>query len=219
LNAPLVLVIGNKNYSSWSLRPWLALAVPGIPFEEIRIPLYEAASKAEILRHSAAGKVPVLKHGELVVWESLAICEYVAERFPEAQLWPADPAARAIARAASAEMHAGFIALRSNMPMNLRAHKPGRGRARGVQEDVDRVTGLWRELRGRFGAGGDFLFGRFSIADAMFAPVVSRFRTYEVPLDPVTRHYADAVWALPALQRWREAALAESERIAASEVD
>lgn len=219
VNAPLVLVIGNKNYSSWSLRPWLALAAGGISFQEVRIPLYEPASKAEILRYSAAGKVPVLEHGELVVWESLAICEYAAERFPEAQLWPADPQARAVARSASAEMHAGFVALRSHMPMNLRAHKPGRGRAPGVQEDVDRITTLWRELRERFGAGGDLLFGRFSIADAMFAPVVGRFRSYEVALDPVSRRYADAVWALPALQRWLEASRAEPERIAASEID
>jgi len=219
VSPPLVLVIGNKNYSSWSLRPWLALAAAGIPFEEIRIPLYEAGSKAEILRHSPAGKVPVLKHGGLVVWDSLAICEYVAERFPEAQLWPADPAARATARSASAEMHSGFVALRSQMPMNLRAHKPGRGRGPGVQEDVDRITTLWRELRARFGAGGDFLFGRFSIADAMYAPVVGRFRTYEVALDPASRRYADAVWALPALQPWLEASRAETERIAASEIE
>lgn len=209
-----VLVIGNKNYSSWSLRPWLALRVAGVDFEELRIPLYQEGSREAILRHSPAGKVPVLRHGDVTVWESLAICEYAAEVLaPGAGLWPEDPAARAHARTISAEMHAGFVALRSALPMNLRAAGARVPLAPEVRADVARVVAIWEDCRARFGAGGPFLFGRFGIADAMYAPVVTRFHSYGVELPAVARAYADAVRALPALQEWTAAGVAEPERM------
>jgi glutathione S-transferase len=204
--ADLTIYVGNKNYSSWSLRPWLALKRTGAAFEEVVIPLSEPATKATILRHSPNGKVPALKHGALTVWDSLAICEYLAETFSKTHLWPADKAARATARAVSAEMHSGFAALRNHLPMNVRSSFPNRGVTPEVQADINRITALWRECRKRFGSGGDFLFSEFTNADAMFAPVVSRFRTYRVELDEVAQAYVDAVWALPAMQEWAVAA-------------
>ncbi|MCI0573982.1 MAG: glutathione S-transferase family protein [Myxococcaceae bacterium] len=201
----LTLVIGTKNYSSWSFRPWLALKHLRVPFREQVVHLGEATTRPAILQHSPSGRVPVLLHGKVRVWDSLAICEYLAERFPEAGLWPRDVEARAVARAVSAEMHAGFQALRNNMPMNVRARKPGRGRGAGVDEDVQRLQELVEECRTRFGAGGPFLFGAFSIADAMFAPVVSRFVTYGVELRPMVKAWADPVWDLPPVREWREA--------------
>lgn len=203
------IVLGNKAYSSWSLRPWLVLAHTGAAFEEVVIPLGQPDTKARILEHSPAGKVPVLKHGDLVVWDSLAIAEHLADTFPEARLWPEDPAARAVARSVSAEMHAGFASLRSTMPMNLKDKRPGEGRTAQTDADIGRIQDIWRDARARFGADGPFLFGNFTIADAMFAPVVTRFETYAVELDPVCRAYADAVLDLPALRAWTEAALAE----------
>ncbi len=214
----LTLVIGNKNYSSWSLRAWLALKHTGATFDEVRIPLFTPTARAQILRHSPAGKVPVLHDGDVSVWESLAICEHLAERFPATLLWPEETAARALARTVSAEMHAGFATLRDAMPMNCRAHLPGKGRAPGVQDDIDRITALWRDCRERHGAGGDMLFGGFTIADAMFAPVAARFVTYEVDLDPTSRAYVDAVWSLPAIEEWVAAARAETERIEHEEI-
>lgn len=204
--ADFTIYIGNKNYSSWSLRPWLALKRTGVAFEEILIPLSEPATRANILRHSPTGKVPALKHGELTVWDSLAICEYLAEIMPATRLWPADATVRAVARSVSAEMHSGFGALRGHLPMNVRSSFPNRGVTPEVQADINRITALWRDCRKRFGAGGEFLFGEFTIADAMYAPVVSRFRTYRVELDEVAQAYVDAVWALPALQEWATAA-------------
>ena len=204
--AAFTLVIGNKNYSSWSLRPWLAMRQAGIAFDEVVIPLYRPESKAALLAQSPAGKVPVLRHGDRVVWDSLAIMEYLAEALPGAGLWPDDPAARALARCVSAEMHAGFQALRGGMPMSLREHLPGQGRSDAVAADIARVTAIWRECRERFGEPGPFLFGRFSIADAMYAPVATRFRTYAVELDPVCRKYADAILALPSFLEWQAAA-------------
>ncbi|MEO8203409.1 MAG: glutathione S-transferase family protein [Betaproteobacteria bacterium] len=211
------LVVGNKNYSSWSLRPWLAMKVAGIAFSEERIPLYGPGSKEQILAYSPAGKVPCLVDGALAVWDSLAICETLAERHPG--LWPADPAARAVARSVSAEMHSGFANLRSHMSMNIRKRHPGKGRTPEALADVARIVAMWADCRARFGqnatgsAGGPFLFGAFSIADAMYAPVVLRFRTYAVELPPVCRAYADAVLALPALHEWIEAAVAETETL------
>lgn len=207
------LIIGNKNYSSWSLRPWLLLKQAGIPFTEIRIPLHTPDSKAEILKHSPAGKVPVLHDGDITLWESLAICEYLAEKLPHKNLWPAHPAARAHARVIASEMHAGFAALRQHMSMNCRKRLPGMGRTREVLKDIARVCAIWNDSRARFGDGGDFLFGRFSIADAMFAPVVLRFVTYAVDLDPVPAAYVQAITALPALQQWLAEAAAETEVI------
>jgi glutathione S-transferase len=202
----LTLVVGTKNYSSWSLRPYLALAHTGQPFQEVVIQLGEPDTSARILQHSPSGRVPLLKHGELSIWDSLAICEYLAETFPEARLWPQDKTARAVARSVTAEMHSSFAALRQNMSMNLRARKPGQGRAPGVAEDIARITSIWNDCRARFGQGGPFLFGAFSIADAFYAPVVTRFVTYDVALDAVCAAYRDAVLALPSFQRWAEAA-------------
>ena len=205
----LTLVVASKNYSSWSLRPYLALAHTGQPFREVVVQLGQPDTAANIARHSPSGRVPALVHGELVIWDSLAICEYLAELFPQAKLWPQDATARAVARSVTAEMHSGFAALRNHMPMNLRARRPGEGRAPGVAEDISRVTQLWSECRSRFGQGGPFLFGAFSIADAFYAPVVTRFVTYGVELDAVGGAYRDAVLALPAMRAWTQASQGE----------
>ena len=197
-----LLVLGNKAYSSWSLRPYLALKTAGIAFEEKVIRLYEPESKPEILKFSPAGKVPVLLDDDTAVWESLAICEYAAERYPDAQLWPAAPHARAQARTIATEMHAGFLPLRRAMPFNARRTPRPIAVDADTQADIARVTQLWRDARGRFGEGGPFLFGRFSIADAMYAPVAGRFRQYAVALDPVCAAYVAAIHALPAMQQW-----------------
>ena len=204
--ADFTIYIGNKNYSSWSLRGWLMLKHTGADFAEEVILLEEANTRTNILRQSPSGRVPALHHGDLIVWESLAIGEYLAELFPKAQLWPKAASARAVARAVSLEMHAGFAALRGHLPMNIRSNFPNRGVTPEVQVDINRVIALWRDCRKRFGEGGDFLFGAFSIADAMFAPVVSRFRTYRVDLEDEAQRYADAVWALPMMQEWAVAA-------------
>ena len=212
-----LLVVGNKNYSSWSLRPWLALRVAGVDFEEVRIPLYRDDTPAAIARWSPAGKVPVLRHGDVTVWESLAICEYAAEVLaPGAGLWPAEPAARAHARAIAAEMHAGFGALREALPMNLRA-RVRLPLSPAVRADVERVVAIWEDCRARFGAGGPFLFGAFGIADAMYAPVATRFDSYGVSLPPVARSYADALRALAPMREWTEAGVAETERVEATD--
>ena len=209
----LALVIGNKNYSSWSLRPWLALKQAGIPFRELRIPLYTDTTRAEIRKYSPSGKVPALLDGGLTVWESLAIGEYLADKFPEKQFWPTDAAARALARAVSCEMHAGFSALRSHMSMNCRKHLPGKGRTPEVLKDITRIAALWNDCRASFGRGGEFLFGKFSFADAMYAPVALRFVTYEVELDPVSAAYVKTITDLPAIRQWLADANAEIEVI------
>lgn len=203
------LVIGNKNYSSWSLRPWLVMRQAGIAFDEKIIALWLNGAREEILSYSPAGKVPILRHGDRVIWESLAICEYLAEYLSGAKLWPEDPAIRAVARAVSHEMHGGFIPLRRAMPMNCRASKPGKGMEDGVADDIARITAIWRDCRDRFGGDGDFLFGEFTIADAMFAPIVSRLTTYGVDTDPVSEDYMNAIQALPAMQAWNDAARTE----------
>ncbi len=207
----LRLIIGNKNYSSWSLRPWLAMKVAGIAFSEERIALYGPGSKEKILAFSPAGKVPCLIDGDLRIWDSLSICEYLAEKTPP--LWPQDRAARAHARSISAEMHSGFQNLRTHMSMNIRKRYPGKGRTPEVLAEIARIVEMWSECRVRFGASGPFLFGRFAIADAMYAPVVLRLRTYEVELPPAARAYADAILALPALQEWVAAAASEKESL------
>jgi glutathione S-transferase len=209
----LTLVIGNKNYSSWSLRPWLVLKQADIPFREVSISLYTETSGAEINKYSPSGKVPVLIDGKITVWESLAIGEYLADKFLHKQLWPADPAVRAVARSAATEMHAGFSALRSHMSMNCRRHLPGKGRTPEVLQDIARITTLWKDCRTRFGEGGGFLFGKFSIADAMYAPVALRFVTYAVELDPVSTAYVQTITALPAIRQWVADARAGTEVI------
>lgn len=210
----LRLVIGNKTYSSWSLRAWLGLKMSGLAFEETVIPMETEEWERARGEIAPSGRVPCLYDGELRIWESLAILEYLAEKAPQARLWPADPAARALARAVACEMHAGFAALRTAMPMNVRRSLPGRGREAGVEADILRVTELWRDCRQRFGqsgalAEGPFLFGDFTVADAMFAPVASRFTTYDVELEPTSRNYVAAIMGLPAMAEWVEAARAE----------
>jgi glutathione S-transferase len=202
----LTIYIGNKNYSSWSLRPWLALKQTGLAFKEIVVPIGQPTTRSTILLHSPSGKVPALRHGDLVLWESLAICEYLAELAPDRGLWPESPVARATARSISHEMHAGFAALRANLPMNIRSSFPNRAFPPEVWTDVGRILALWGNARREYGADGPFLFGQFCIADAMFAPVVARFRTYGVTLDADAQAYGDAVWAFPAFQEWRTAA-------------
>lgn len=204
----LTLVIGNRNYSSWSLRPWLALKLAGLSFTEQVIPLGMPDTADRIRRVSPSGKVPCLVHGDTVVWESLAICEYVADLAPKAGLWPTDPAARATARAISAEMHAGFAALRNHYPMNIRALKPTPPTP-DCQADINRITALWRDARRRFAGHKPFLFGDAGIADCMFAPVVTRFTTYEPALDQDAKDYMAAVLSLPAMKDWVSAAKAE----------
>lgn len=214
----LTLVIGNKNYSSWSLRPWLAMKQAGLDFREVRVDLYTPTAPQEIQQYSAAGKVPVLLNDSLTIWDSLAICEHLAEHFPTTHWWPEDKVARAIARAISAEMHSGFQNLRQNMPMNCRARLPAKGMAPGVQADIERITTIWNDCRQRFSSGGEMLFGEFTIADAMFAPIASRFTTYDVQLDPVSRGYVDSIWALTAMQEWAAAAQVETAVIASFEL-
>ncbi|WP_119392292.1 glutathione S-transferase family protein [Taklimakanibacter lacteus] len=217
--AKLHLVIGNKNYSSWSLRPWMALTMAQIPFEETVIPLYEAKSKQRITEHSGAGKVPVLHHGKVTVWESLAILEYLAEMFPGRKLWPESRAARTAARAAATEMHSGFAALRGACPMNLHRPRKAITLSDAVKADIARIDALWRDCRRNYGKRGKFLFGAFGNADAMFAPVVTRFDTYDIKLSPESRAYKEAVLATEAFQAWKKAALQETWTIESSEID
>ena len=211
------LVIGNKNYSSWSMRPWVLLREAGIPFEEVQLWFDDAGRIAEARRYSPAGQVPVLLIDSEPVWDSLAICETVAGMFPEKKLWPADARAQQVARSICAEMHAGFRKLRGAMPMNIRARLPGKGMSADVQQDIDRIVGLWSDCRARYGAGKPLLFGHFTIADAFYTPVVMRFVTYAVALPPVAQAYADAVCALPAVQEWMAAARQETAFVAADE--
>ncbi|WP_068829592.1 glutathione S-transferase family protein [Pseudomonas sp. BMS12] len=207
----LTLVIGNKNYSSWSLRAWLALELAQVPYEEILVSLYGPQSRQRLLQHSPTGKVPVLKTEDGVIWDSLAIAEYLAERFPEAHLWPRGQAARALARSACAEMHSGFVALRSHMPMDLRRSQALAEVPAEVQADIARVCALWLECRQRHGRDGDFLFGHASIADAFFAPVAARLRSYRVALPQEAQAYVDSIYQWPAFQRWYQAGLQETE--------
>jgi glutathione S-transferase len=212
------LVIANKLYSSWSLRPWLLLKQFGIPFDEILIPLDLPDTKERVLKHSPAGKVPILVDGDATVWESIAIMEYAGDALG-APVWPQDRAARAMARSVAAEMHAGFSALRSACPMNLGKKYAAKDRGEAVARDVTRFSEIVRQARERFADGGPFLFGAFSAADAMYAPLVTRLDTYSFDLDATTRAYADAILALPAFREWRAAALQETWIVDADEVD
>lgn len=209
------LVIGDKNISSWSLRPWLAMRHGGIPFTEVNIRLRQPTSRDAILRHSPSGRVPTLLAEGQAIWDSLAILEFLAETHPEARLWPEAPGVRARARSVSAEMHSGFAALRDHCSMDLLARLPMAPLPEAVAADVERILGLWRDCRRRFGAGGPFLFGAFSAADAMYAPVVSRFRTYVPDLaawgdDGTGQAYVDALFALPAMAEWEDGARRET---------
>ncbi len=215
----LKLIIGNKNYSSWSMRPWIAMKASGIAFAEEVHSLNAPDFKEHVTKVSGTGKVPALADGDVHVWESLAILDYLAEKFPDAGLWPSDPKARAYARAISAEMHAGFVPLRRHLPMNMwRPVKP-RDLPPEVAANVGRIEHIWTDCRTRFGKGGSFLFGAFGTADAMYAPVVSRFHTYAVAVGPVARGYMEAVMALPAWAEWRSAALREPWVLPEDEVD
>ncbi len=206
----LELVIGNKNYSSWSLRGWLLVELSGAAYQETLVPLFRADTHARLLEHSPTGKVPVLKTEDAgVIWDSLAIAEYLAERFPEAGLWPRDVAARAMARSACAEMHSGFGALRSHMPMDMQRNAPLASVTDEVKHDIQRIVALWAGCRERFGQGGPYLFGQVSIADAYFAPVASRLRSYDVQLPSDAAAYVETIFQWPAFQRWHQAALEE----------
>ena len=215
----LRLVIGNKNYSSWSLRPWIAMKVAGIEFEETVIPLYEPGSRDRILEVSPTGKVPALIDGDIRVWETLAILDYLVDRYPDTGFWPKDQAARAHARSVASEMHAGFAPLRRLCPMNMRRPVKARELTPEVAADVARIDSLWTECRTRFGAGGPFLFGGFGAADAMFAPVVSRLHTYDIAVGALSRRYMEAVMELPAWHEWQAAAEREPWVMAGNEVD
>ena len=209
----LALLIGNKNYSSWSLRPWFALRQSGLAFTEERVPMDTPEFAPRVRAWSPAARVPVLRHGELVIWDSIAICEYLAETFAEKRLWPRDPGERAYARAVSAEMHSGFQSLRGQMPMNVRAAGRRVPRTPELEADIARVKSLWGDCRRSTTVRGPFLFGEFSIADAMFAPVAFRFATYGVQDD-----YAESLVKIPAMREWAEAAAREPERIESGEV-
>jgi len=211
----LVLYIANKNYSSWSFRPWIALKAAGVAFEEVLIPFDDHGGNPEFRKFSPTGKVPVLKHGDLHVWESLAIIEYVAELYPEAGLWPQDPVDRAVARSISMEMLSGFRALRGACPMNIRRQKRAIALPEGVADDVAHITEIWKTLRAR--SGGPFLFGAFSAADAMFAPVINRLDVYDIAVDADTEAYMAAMKAHPAWLEWQQAALAETWIVPADE--
>ena len=215
------LLIGNKCYSSWSLRAWLLMRATGIAFTEQLVLLDEPGFKEAIFAAApgSGGTVPTLVDGDIAVWETLAICEYLHDTQPQAGIWPRDKAARAHARAIASEMHAGFTALRGACPMNLGKRFAARDRGPGVARDVERLTGLWRQARERFGAGGPFLYGAFSAADAMFAPIVTRLDSYGIAVDPASRDYMQAVLALPAYREWLAAALVEPWIVAQDEVD
>lgn len=211
------LVIGNKNYSSWSLRPWLLLSAFDIPFEEIRIPLFTPDTRSELAKYTRAGRVPVLHDRDIVVWDSLAICEYVSEQYLGGQGWPPNVAARAEARACCAEMHSGFFALRENMPMNCRATGRRVNISPELQKDIARIDDLWADLRKRHSADGPWLFGGFSIADCMFAPVAFRFNTYNPGISDTSRQYVKQILAHAKVTSWLEQAVKETEIIAGSE--
>jgi glutathione S-transferase len=209
---PLTLVIGNKAYSSWSMRPWFLLETLGVPFQEVVIPLYQDGSKPKLLSHAPTGKVPVLRDGGQTVWDTLSIAEYLAETFPDLPVWPRDKAARALARSLCAEMHSSYQALRQQCPTNFRRDNRAEPLALddAAKADVARIEQAWRDARAKFGAGGPFLFGEFCAADAFFAPVVSRFEVYGAPLSADSRAYCQAIMALPAWKKWRAGAQAES---------
>ena len=209
MSDPIALVIGNRNYSSWSVRAWLAMKHSGLAFEEIFIPLDLPDTKAAIAKHSPSGLVPVLKVGDNIVWESMAIIETLAELAPDMKFWPEDFAARAMAKSVSAQMHAGFFRLRRDMPMDLRNNLPGQNHTEGALGDAAKITALWTACLERFGGTGPYLFGDWSAADMMYAPVVGRLRTFGVPTNNICENYMDAVLAHPDMAAWMDGAKAE----------
>jgi glutathione S-transferase len=214
--APLTLIIGNKNYSSWSLRAWLFLKHIGLEFEELMVPLDTPQTRELLESYGPSGKVPVLHHGELRVWDSLAICEYAAELSGKG--WPQAPAPRAAARAVCAEMHSGFTTLRSLWPMNARARNRHAATTAALDADVERIDEIWNHCRAHYGSQGPWLFGEYSVADAMYAPVVLRFKTYGARISPTARWYMASVLEDDALQQWVQAAQHEPWTIASDEV-
>lgn len=216
--AKLKIIIGNKNYSTWSLRGWLAAMHTGLPIDEVKIDLYTTGSKAELLKHSPTGQVPALLHGDVVVWDSLAIIDYCARLAPEKFWWPEDTAAFAFARSMAAEMHSGFMGLRTHAPMNIKGKWAGLTLSESVAADVARADALWTQARERFGKNGDFLFGAFSAADMMFAPVVHRFESYGIPVSHTARTYMDTMLNQPLMKEWTTGGMAEKAFIAEAEL-
>ncbi len=214
-----LLIIGNKNYSSWSLRPYMALAQAGIPFDEKLIHFGDPKFREKVSRYSNAGLVPVLRHNGIVIWESLSILEYIAETWPKKNLWPRNKAARALARSICSEMHASFRSLRNDCPVNIRRTPKPLALSDGVKKDISRIDELWTTARKIYGKGGPFLFGKFSLADAMFAPVASRIATYEIPVSKVAQDYVDAILSTRAFETWKQAALKEPWIVPEDEVD
>jgi len=212
------LIIGNKNYSSWSLRPWLLMMEMNIPFEEIRIPLYLKGSKDEILKHSPSGKVPALEYNGTTVWDSLAICEYISDLYPDKGCWPHGLEDRALARSISSEMHSGFFEIRNTLPMNCRKKMIFTNISPALQAEIERICAIWRLCRGKYSRLGEYLFGAFSIADVMYAPIVLRFNSYGIVVGNVERLYMNTILANPSLQRWVAEGVKESEVIPACEV-
>jgi glutathione S-transferase len=219
VHSALTLVIGNKTYSSWSLRPWMLLKHCGLNFNELRIPFHSDRWRREIHQHSPSGKVPVLKDGDLSVWDTMAICEYVNERLTGGRGWPREPDARAVARSVSAEMHSGFPQLRHSLPMNCRRRFPGFVIPEEAAVDIARVLEIWRNCRQTYGGAGPWLFGEFSIADAMFAPVALRFHGYDVPLSGTEAGYVGTVLQDDAIRTWIRAAAEETEIVPEEEVE
>jgi glutathione S-transferase len=216
-----LLVVGNRNYSSWSLRAHMALAMADIPFEEEMVRMFVPSYAPAMAKYNAAGKVPVLVHNGQSVWDTLAIIEFAAETWPAKTIWPKNKKARALARSVSAEMHSGFQALRNACPMNLRrANKlPPGGVSEAVAKDIARIEAIWGQCRKTYGKGGPFLFGKFTAADAMFAPVCARIDTFTIPVSRASRAYVDAILATPAFQQWKKESAAESWIIEEDEVD
>ena len=213
------LVIGNQNYSSWSMRPWIYIAYHGIEAEIEKICLFTDQARAKLDQHFSNGKVPLLVDGDLEIWDTMAILEYLAEKYPHTSGWPEDAAARAVARAVSAEMHSSFTALRSELPMNCRKFFPGYKLSDSAMADVERIERIWQTCRENYGSSGPWLFGKFSIADAMYAPVVMRFRSMDLELNANSREYYDTMHACPAVQRWLAEGRVETETIEEDELD
>ena len=212
------LIIGNKNYSSWSLRPWLLLKEKNITFSETKISLYEEKSKERLLKLSPSGKVPAFKHDENLVWDSLSICEYISELYPEANCWPTDSIQRSLARSISNEMHSGFFSIRNSLPMNCRAKTKFNNITKELQSDINRVCEVWRLCRDKHSTSGEYLFGGFTIADAMYAPIVLRFSSYEIEVGETEREYMNHVLTNSNLKEWIAEGVVEKEIIEESEL-